>query len=138
MVSNSMQFLYVAGFMFMGATEEQMQTVANSGVDHVSYILIMYSIAFVFFLFVNMLIHLYDRLSSTEDPGKPAEGEYSRVNGHAMEEGQLRDAEEFELEGLSSDEEDSEERRGHRKSEEGPSEQENGVTPAPRNQDNLL
>jgi hypothetical protein len=125
--------------MFMGATEEQMQTVANSGVDHVSYILIIYSIAFIFFLFVNMLIHLYDRLSSTEDLNKPAEGEYSRVNGHAMEEGQLRDAEEFELEGLSSDEEDNEQQRtGHRKSEEGPSQQENGITPAPRDQENLL
>ena len=43
----------------MGATEEQMQFLSDAGVTHVSYILLLYSISFVLFLFVNMLLHLY-------------------------------------------------------------------------------
>lgn len=34
----------------MGATEEQMQLLSNAGVTHVSYILILYSVAFILFL----------------------------------------------------------------------------------------
>jgi hypothetical protein len=34
----------------MGATEEQMQLLDAQGVDHVSYILILYSISFLMFL----------------------------------------------------------------------------------------
>lgn len=52
---NSFQFLppfllYASGFLFMGATEEQMQLLSDAGVTHVSYILILYSIAFLMFL----------------------------------------------------------------------------------------
>ena len=44
-------FLLVAGgFLFMGATEEQMATLARAGVTHVAYILILYSLAFLIFL----------------------------------------------------------------------------------------
>ena len=42
--------LYASGFCFMGATEEQMQVLAGSHVTHVSYILILYSLAFLLFL----------------------------------------------------------------------------------------
>ena len=53
--TNSFQYLpvfllYASGFMFMGATEEQMKLLSDAGVSHVSYILILYSIAFVLFL----------------------------------------------------------------------------------------
>jgi glucan phosphoethanolaminetransferase (alkaline phosphatase superfamily) len=34
----------------MGATEEQMQLLHNAGITHVSYVLILYSIAFILFL----------------------------------------------------------------------------------------
>jgi hypothetical protein len=34
----------------MGATEEQMQTLDAAGVDHVSYLLVLYSVAFLMFL----------------------------------------------------------------------------------------
>lgn len=52
---NSFQFLppfllYASGFLFMGATEEQMALLSDAGVTHVSYILILYSIAFLMFL----------------------------------------------------------------------------------------
>jgi hypothetical protein len=42
--------LYASGFLFMGATEEQMQLLNDAGVTHVSYVLILYSIAFILFL----------------------------------------------------------------------------------------
>lgn len=44
------QLLYASGFLFMGATEEQMSLLAGANVTHVSYILILYSIAFLLFL----------------------------------------------------------------------------------------
>lgn len=81
----------------MGATDEQMELIAGSPMDHVSYILILYSFAFLMFLFAHMLIHLYDRSTSTESEG---------VIPDAREEDQLRDAEEFELDGLVSDDDD--------------------------------
>ncbi|MBE3045425.1 hypothetical protein IMZ48_23320 [Candidatus Bathyarchaeota archaeon] len=79
----------------MGATDEQMELVASSPMDHVSYILILYSLAFLMFLFAHMLIYLYERGSEPVD-----------VIPDARDDEQLRDAEEFELDGLVSDEED--------------------------------
>ncbi len=96
----------------MGATEEQMALLSNAHVSHVSYILILYSISFLLFLFVAMLLHLYalhawplepaaKNLDTAGVNGAPA----LRMKGHV--ERQMRDAEEFELEGLMSDDEDS-------------------------------
>ncbi|GAB7343795.1 hypothetical protein MBLNU457_1766t3 [Dothideomycetes sp. NU457] len=125
--TNSFQYLppfllYASGFLFMGATEEQMKLLSDAGVSHVSYILILYSIAFVLFLFVNMLIRLYTFYA---DQGKDVkqDPEAPRLNGHmngsALSNGhahqpfsdrqqrqQVRDAEEFELEGLMTDDDD--------------------------------
>ena len=84
----------------MGATNEQMELLASSTMDHVSYIPILYSLAFLMFLFASMLIHIYDRGSEPDD-----------VVPDAREEAQLRDAEEFELDGLVSDDEDDGRRR---------------------------
>ncbi len=52
---NSFQFLTPfllmgGGFLFMGATEEQMQLLADAGVTHVSYVLLLFSVAFLLFL----------------------------------------------------------------------------------------
>ncbi|KAL9014850.1 MAG: hypothetical protein Q9173_000517 [Seirophora scorigena] len=101
--------LYASGFLFMGATEEQMALLSNAHVSHVSYILILYSISFLLFLFVAMLLHLY---ASHAWPLEPAstKGEIAgangapRMNGHI--ERRMKDAEEFELEGLMSDDDD--------------------------------
>ncbi|KAL8739323.1 MAG: hypothetical protein Q9181_000054 [Wetmoreana brouardii] len=118
--ANSWQYLtpfllYASGFLFMGATEEEMALLSNAHVSHVSYILILYSISFLLFLFVAMLLNLYasrawplDRTAATKKNtdavdvanGAPRE----RANGHL--ERRMRDAEEFELEGLMSDDED--------------------------------
>jgi hypothetical protein len=43
----------------MGATEEQMKLLSDAHVTHVSYILILYSIAFLLYLFVNVLLYIY-------------------------------------------------------------------------------
>ena len=52
---NSFQYLpifllYASGFLFMGATEEQMLALSDGNVTHVSYILILYSVSFLLFL----------------------------------------------------------------------------------------
>lgn len=117
---NSFQYipiflLYASGFLFMGATEEQMVLVANSPMDHISYILILYSFAFLVFLFVHMIIALYERTLKTD--GAVAINGSTAAGGHETR--QLRDAEEFELEGLISDDED-EAKRHRRSSERGP------------------
>ena len=93
----------------MGATEEQMQLVSDAGITHVSYVLVLYSFAFLMFLFVNMLLHLYSVNSAPNVPAKDVERHErsARMNGHARntDSRQIRDAEEFELAGLMSDDE---------------------------------
>lgn len=43
----------------MGATEEQMQLLEDAGIMHVSYILILFSIAFILFLCESLSSFLY-------------------------------------------------------------------------------
>jgi hypothetical protein len=52
---NSFQYmtpslLMAGGFLFMGTTEEQMQLLSDAHVTHVSYVLILFSIASLLFL----------------------------------------------------------------------------------------
>ncbi|RDW95018.1 hypothetical protein BP5796_00781 [Coleophoma crateriformis] len=116
--ANSFQYvppflLYASGFLFMGATEQQTQLISDAGISHVSYILVLYSFAFLVFLFVNMLLHLYSVNSGppavppkdVEEPERPER--IPRQNGHTRgtDSRQIRDAEEFELEGLMSEDE---------------------------------
>jgi len=93
----------------MGATEEQMQLISDAGITHVSYILVLYSFAFLVFLFTNMLLHLYTVNTHPAAPAKDtaAPARVPRMNGHSRntDSRQIRDAEEFELEGLMSDDE---------------------------------
>ncbi|KAI9850485.1 MAG: hypothetical protein M1838_005623 [Thelocarpon superellum] len=115
-------FLLIAsGFLFMGATEEQMKLISDAGVTHVSYILILYSMAFLMFLLANMLVHLYavnaPTSKSTTANDVTSSGTSQRANGHATRGSRMaadggtrvRDAEEFELEGLMSDDEQGDE-----------------------------
>jgi hypothetical protein len=95
----------------MGATEEQMQLISDAHITHVSYVLVLYSFAFLLFLFVNMLLHLYAVNVAPALPPKDAERapRIPRMNGHRPTESrQIRDAEEFELEGLMSEDEGAE------------------------------
>ena len=96
----------------MGATEEQMQLISDAGITHVSYVLVLYSFAFLVFLFVNMLLHLYAVNSVPPVPPKDDEpaARIPRMNGHTRTTDirQIRDAEEFELEGLMSEDDSPE------------------------------
>lgn len=83
-----------------------MAMVDKSDLDHVSFILILFSVAFIFFLFTNMLVHLYDRLSSSGLNTKDYANGHGRLNGSLTEEVQVGDAEEFELNGLMSDDDE--------------------------------
>lgn len=97
----------------MGATEEQMSMLAAAHVSHVSYILILYSVAFLMFLFVCMLLHLY---ATHAWPTAHAKTTINGANGHVGSSNwpvsangsrrRPRDSEEFELEGLMSDDDD--------------------------------
>lgn len=138
----------------MGATEEQMRFLSDADVTHVSYILILYSVAFLLYLFVNILLYIFATHTWPDDEsngvssrgpsshhgrnlsialpgpsgggnGIPSMRKASRLgpmtgNGHvalppatngsvrlprhhATDSQQVRDAEEFELEGLISE-----------------------------------
>ncbi|MCJ1275646.1 hypothetical protein MMC21_003449 [Puttea exsequens] len=108
--TNSFQYLtpfllYTSGFLFMGATEEQMALLATAHVSHVSYILLLYSISFLLFLFVSMLLHLYASHTWPLD-AQPKDRPDQGLNGHVGHvDRRVRDAEEFELEGLMSEDE---------------------------------
>ncbi|KAF8537549.1 hypothetical protein BDD12DRAFT_744645 [Trichophaea hybrida] len=42
--------LFASGFIFMSATEEQLALISTLGIDHVSYLLVLYSLAFLLYL----------------------------------------------------------------------------------------
>lgn len=109
----------------MGATEEQMALLTTYNITHVAYILVLYSFAFILYLFVNILLHIYSVCSAPPVP--PKDVEYNdegmavrsgpRVErmprrGHRHTDShQIREAEEFELGALLSEDEDAVERR---------------------------
>ncbi|KAF9026309.1 hypothetical protein BDZ89DRAFT_1134884 [Hymenopellis radicata] len=51
--------LVAAGTLFMAGTDEELQFVHDNEMDHVTYILIMFSISFVLYTLIVSLIHLY-------------------------------------------------------------------------------
>lgn len=85
-----------------------MALVDASGMDAVAYVLILYSLAFLTFLFVNVLIYLYDRGANAPGAAKGLNGHVTGPQGASTDERRLRDVEEFELDGLMSDDEDEE------------------------------
>lgn len=89
----------------MGLNEEQMELVDRSDMDHDAYIMILFSLAFMIFMFVNMLINVYDCAGnpavSSEEPSEGRLG--TLLHGTPL----IRDAQEFELAGLMSDDEDA-------------------------------
>ena len=112
----------------MGATEEQLEMLSAHNVTHVSYILVLYSVSFMLYLFVNILLHIYavhtwpeeeetgrrsssraadstKRHSSTPgmDGSAQGNGKLKLPKHRPTDSQQVRDAEEFELEGLISD-----------------------------------
>lgn len=99
--------LFASGFIFQCANEEQVAWVSSIGIDHVSYLLVLFSVAFLMFLYTNVLIHTYlvNPLPSTKRPVGGG-GEGTRSNGHVRSTEAPHEAEQFELEGLMSDSDD--------------------------------
>ncbi|KAI9676616.1 MAG: hypothetical protein M1829_002933 [Trizodia sp. TS-e1964] len=113
--------LYASGYLFMGATEEQMQLVNDADIGHVSYVLVLYSLAFLTYFLVNVLLHVYAvNISDKHDSegtgavSLPVENRHPNSSSRTVPPAsrQIRDAEEFELDGLISDEDDEEEEEG--------------------------
>ncbi|KAL4249938.1 Protein YTP1-like C-terminal domain-containing protein [Abortiporus biennis] len=51
--------LVCAGILFMSATDQELRFVHDEGMDHVTYVLIMFSMAFLIYMLIVGLIHLY-------------------------------------------------------------------------------
>ncbi|KAK7206308.1 hypothetical protein BZA70DRAFT_276265 [Myxozyma melibiosi] len=92
--------LVCSGFLFMFANEEQLTLIAENGIDHASYTLVIYSVAFLVFLYFLSLIWLWQKLSGNETfesikyEVAPDDSSASDIE---LERQQVREAEEFEL-----------------------------------------
>ena len=113
----------------MGSTDEQMESLSKAGVTHVSSTLVISCISFVFFLFVSFLLHIYAQHAwpvsgafeaqrantgsvvlrdDPTEPGTSGQSRPSRSAGRLLHAAVLsQGAEEFELEGLISEDENS-------------------------------
>ncbi|KAL2858798.1 hypothetical protein BJX68DRAFT_252650 [Aspergillus pseudodeflectus] len=105
---NSFQlFLYFASMppasSLWAANAEQMPLTDASSNDHVSYILILLSVAYIVFLFANVLVCIYDRLSNAQ-PNNVTDYPDGHVAGDDC--GVPVGEGEFELCGLMSDDDD--------------------------------
>jgi len=78
-------FLIMAGVMFMGATEQQLNHLSVMGIDPASYINVLLSFAFFIFLYANILLVLWERLSGY-DNNTSTEG-YTEVGREEMHDG---------------------------------------------------
>lgn len=72
-------FLVAGGLLFMSATDEETRFVNGTGMDHVTYILIMFSIGFFMYTLILCLIHLYP------NSGRNATDRFTTMNGDAIE-----------------------------------------------------
>lgn len=102
----------------MGANEEQLILLAGAGIDYVSYLLVLYSVAFLLYLFVNILVSIY---ASANPPATKSTGTTGRrrpglppisTAPRRERSADARAAEEFELQGLISDDEGVDVERG--------------------------
>ncbi|TDL22247.1 hypothetical protein BD410DRAFT_788981 [Rickenella mellea] len=79
--------LIAAGLLFMSATDEELDYVHNNEMDHVTYVLVMLSLAFIIYSFVLTLLHLYSTTgrnatkasSDTANAGEDEAKWYQRV-----------------------------------------------------------
>ena len=53
--------LFASGFIFMAATEEQLALIDSVGIDHISYLLVLYSLAFLLYLRKSTCITFLER-----------------------------------------------------------------------------
>ncbi|KAJ3565117.1 hypothetical protein NP233_g7845 [Leucocoprinus birnbaumii] len=77
-------FLLVAsGLLFMSATDEELEFVHDNGMDHVTYILIMFSMAFLIYTFIIYLLHLYTTSGRNATDKKTENIEMSRTTWYS-------------------------------------------------------
>jgi len=112
--------LVASGYIFMCANEEQLMYINELGIDHVSYLLNIYALAFFTYTYANVLVLAFLNTGVNRDQKikLPPYTEQMNGNGHTVTAGaeitnqldleRARDAEEFELSALidSEDEED--------------------------------
>jgi len=105
----------------MGSNEEQIHLLISAHVDHVSYVLVLFSLAFVVYfctrrssstliVVILYLIWLYTITGRNSESGL-SKYDHPVANGHtrmtSMEQRRMRDVEEFELGGLLEEDEDA-------------------------------
>jgi len=111
--------LVAGGVLFMSATDEELRYVDGLGIDHVTYVLMMFSLAFLIYTLALLLIRLYftsgrNGAAARQDSVKEVEGGASYVplstlvNRHATGGSGATLAEEYEI-GLGDSDEDAEE-----------------------------
>lgn len=83
-----------------------MAMLASAHVSHVSYVLILYSFSFLLFFFVSQLLHLYCVRAFPISEPKTTDGVTAEGGENGYADSRVRDAEEFELEGLISEDEE--------------------------------
>src|SRR5437588_11817266 len=83
--------------MFMGANEEQISLLVSLNVDPYSYTLVLVSISFLWFFFVNILIDLYMKLVGYNNENNSVNG-----NNDGNGKGEYQELNESEISPLSS------------------------------------
>ncbi|KAK7437376.1 hypothetical protein VKT23_018621 [Stygiomarasmius scandens] len=68
--------LVAAGLLFMSATDEELDFVHDNEMDHVTYILIMFSLAFIIYILITSLIHLYTISGRNAPPSSSSSASY--------------------------------------------------------------
>ncbi|TFK29592.1 hypothetical protein FA15DRAFT_663737 [Coprinopsis marcescibilis] len=71
--------MIVSGITFMSATNEELTFVHAEGVDHVTYLLIMFTLAFVLYLLIVSCIYLYSNSGRNAVSGNKAEYEMGSI-----------------------------------------------------------
>jgi hypothetical protein len=75
--------LVAAGLLFMSATDEELKYVHEGGMDHVTYILIMFSIAFLLYTHIVFLITLYATSGLNASDAAAAAASMTKYGGRA-------------------------------------------------------
>ncbi|KAF8575535.1 hypothetical protein K439DRAFT_1655432 [Ramaria rubella] len=107
--------LIAAGLLFMSATDEELHYISGTGIDHVTYALIMFSLAFLIYALTNFWLGWYATITSAREETLPnVRNKYYQVvpdnssmfSGYTTGPRVLRDEEVYELSGGPNVDED--------------------------------
>lgn len=68
--------LIAAGILFMAATDEELRYIDSIEMDHVTYILLIFSVAFLIYLLTNVLLHLYSTTGRNAEQSGASDSDY--------------------------------------------------------------